>query len=125
MYGWSSAKMKSWCCEQSGRGCPGTWRGGGLAKAVVTHVSQRVASGPTAVYQHWGHDHADGFAGGYHSYHDYNGYDRYHGYDSYHDDGDYRDYHGYHGFLGDHRQFGARRQIYGPDREFHAEPWAD
>ena len=41
-YGWSSAKQ-SWCCSHHKRGCPGTWKGHGLTKAVVTKVTTKEA----------------------------------------------------------------------------------
>eukprot|EP00435_Cladocopium_sp_Y103_P051334 s898_g15.t3 len=40
-YGWSSAKQR-WCCAHQDRGCPGTWKGHGLTKMVVTKVVEGV-----------------------------------------------------------------------------------
>eukprot|EP00434_Breviolum_minutum_P034709 symbB.v1.2.030724.t1/scaffold3494.1/size55430/2 len=37
-YGWSKAKQ-TWCCQHHSLGCPGSWKGHGLTKMVVTKVT--------------------------------------------------------------------------------------
>ena len=77
--GWSSAKQ-SWCCAHESRGCPGTWAGHGLTRAVVTHVTTGHGyTSPDVVHVHHYHHYTagGGYSGGsYHSgsYHASGGY---------------------------------------------------
>ena len=44
-YGWSKAKQ-TWCCQHHSLGCPGSWKGHGLTKMVVTKVTSSKSNEP-------------------------------------------------------------------------------
>ena len=54
-FGWSKTK-KSWCCSHEEKGCPGTWKGEGLTKTIVTGVTQHLGHGQ---YIHGHYDDGD------------------------------------------------------------------